>query len=91
MLCQKGASSAACRSFQACNLCCLGASQVSLAALALLQVCINICPGVLESNLEKLMPLLFLKLCAGKQSIRSAAEAALQGMQLHWCMSWGCN
>jgi len=62
-----------------------------LAALALLQVCINICPGVLESNLEKLMPLLFLKLCAGKQSIRSAAEAALQGMQLHWCMSWGCN
>jgi hypothetical protein len=53
--------------------------QVSLAALALLQVCINICPGVLESNLEKLMPLLFLKLCAGKQSVRSAAEAALQG------------
>jgi hypothetical protein len=52
---------------------------VSLAALALLQVCINICPGVLESNLEKLMPLLFLKLCAGKQSVRSAAEAALQG------------
>jgi hypothetical protein len=54
-------------------------AQVSLAALALLQVCINICPGVLESNLEKLMPLLFLKLCAGKQSVRSAAEAALQG------------
>lgn len=53
--------------------------QVSLAALALLQVCINICPGVLESNLDKLMPLLFLKLCAGKQSVRSAAEAALQG------------
>jgi hypothetical protein len=57
--------------------------QVSLAALALLQVCINICPGVLESNLEKLMPLLFLKLCAGKQSVRSAAEAALQG-------NWQC-
>lgn len=54
--------------------------QVSLAALSLLLSCINICPGVLESNLEKLMPLLFLKLCAGKQSVRAAAEGALQGV-----------
>lgn len=53
--------------------------QVSLAALSLLRTCINICPGVLESSLEKLMPLLFLKLCAGKQNVRAAAEGALQG------------
>jgi hypothetical protein len=72
--------SGSCATNQHCSCCCLLlVLQVSLAALALLQVCINICPGVLESNLEKLMPLLFLKLCAGKQSVRSAAEAALQG------------
>lgn len=58
---------------------CACVPQVSLGALKLLQACINNCPGVLESNLEKLMPLLFLKLCAGKQSVRAAAEASLQG------------
>jgi hypothetical protein len=54
-------------------------AQVSCAALALLLVCINVCPSALEGSMEKLMPLLFLKLAGGKQSVRSAAEAALQG------------
>jgi hypothetical protein len=33
----------------------------------------------MEPSLEKLMPLLFLKLCGPKQAVRSAAEGALQG------------
>lgn len=61
---------------------CVCLPQVSLAALSLLQVCINRCSHVLESSLDKLMPLLFLKLCGAKQSVRSAAEGALQGERL---------
>jgi hypothetical protein len=53
--------------------------QVSLAALSLLQTVINTCAHVLESSLDKLMPLLFLKLCGAKQAVRGAAEASLQG------------
>jgi hypothetical protein len=34
-----------------------------------------------EPGLDKLMPLLFLKLCAPKEAMRGAAEAALQGAQ----------
>jgi hypothetical protein len=57
--------------------------QVSLAALAALQVCLNTAPHTLEASLDKLMPLLFLKLCGTKQSVRSAAEGALQGAWHH--------
>eukprot|EP00775_Hariotina_reticulata_P009312 gene9312-9477_t len=56
--------------------------KVSLAALAALQVCLNTAPHTLEATLDKLMPLLFLKLCGTKQSVRSAAEGALQACAL---------
>eukprot|EP00878_Enallax_costatus_P013398 GHUV01014010.1.p1 GENE.GHUV01014010.1~~GHUV01014010.1.p1 ORF type:complete len:768 (+),score=287.98 GHUV01014010.1:178-2304(+) len=56
--------------------------KVSLAALAAIQVCINTAPHVIETQLDKLMPLLFLKLCAAKQQVRSAAEGALQACAL---------
>lgn len=53
--------------------------KVSLAALAALTVCLNTAPHVMEAALEKVLPLLFLKLCGAKQQVRSAAEGALQG------------
>ncbi|WIA20824.1 hypothetical protein OEZ85_005178 [Tetradesmus obliquus] len=56
--------------------------KVSLAALATLTVCLNTAAHVMEPSLEKLMPLLFLKLCAPKQAVRSAAEGALQACAL---------
>ncbi|KAF8062702.1 clasp1b [Scenedesmus sp. PABB004] len=52
--------------------------KVSLAGLAALQMCLDVCPHVMEPSLDKLMPLLFLKLCAAKPAQRSAAESALQ-------------
>jgi hypothetical protein len=54
--------------------------KVALSALAALQACVAAAPHMMEPGLDKLMPLLFLKLCAAKQAVRSAAEAALQGV-----------
>lgn len=56
------------------------ATHMSIGAIRVLQVCINTAPHMVEPQLDKLLPLLFLKLCAGKQQVRSAAEGALQGV-----------
>ena len=53
--------------------------KVSLAALAATQAALSAVPQTLESHLDKLMPLLFLKLCASKLQTRVAAEGALKG------------
>jgi hypothetical protein len=52
---------------------------VSLAALAATQAALSAASHALESHLDKLMPLLFLKLCASKLQTRVAAEGALKG------------
>lgn len=53
--------------------------KVSLAALGAVQAALAAAPRALEPHLDKLMPLLFLKLCGSKVQTRVAAEAALKG------------
>lgn len=53
--------------------------QVSLAALGATRAAIANAPRAVESHLEKLAPLLFLKLHALKEAQRAAADAALTG------------
>ncbi|KAI8476813.1 MAG: clasp N terminal-domain-containing protein [Monoraphidium minutum] len=61
-----------------------GHFKISLAALGAVQSAIRAAPRAVESALDKLMPLLFLKLCAPKEATRGAAEAALQGCALQF-------
>jgi len=53
--------------------------QISLAALNAVSAVLRAAPRIAEPCLDKLMPLLFLKLCAPKDAMRGAAEASLQG------------
>ncbi|KIY94798.1 hypothetical protein MNEG_13164, partial [Monoraphidium neglectum] len=57
---------------------------ISLAGLGAVQAALRAAPRAVEPALDKLMPLLFLKLCAAKESMRGAAEAALQGCALQF-------
>jgi len=54
-------------------------TQISLAALAAMRAALGAAHRAVEPHLDKLMPLLFLKLHSLKESQRAAAEAALQG------------
>ncbi|GBF89721.1 hypothetical protein Rsub_02891 [Raphidocelis subcapitata] len=61
-----------------------GHFKISLAALGTVQAAIRAAPRAAEPCLDKLMPLLFLKLCAPKETMRGAAEAALQACALQF-------
>jgi hypothetical protein len=50
-----------------------------VSALAATRATIAAAPRAVEPSLDKLMPLLFLRLHAGKDVIRAAAEATLAG------------
>jgi hypothetical protein len=47
--------------------------------MAATEAALHACPRAIEPSLEKLLPLLFLKLVSSKQQMQSAAETMLQG------------